>query len=493
MTTLPRTEDEIEIVAEVREGEYGGKLAAIEPGGAEFIPLQERHGNPLQLLWTWTSPNLEFATVFVGVLGVAAFGLSFWQATAALILGTLLGSLTHAALSAQGPLFGVPQMILSRIPFGYRGNWLPAGLNSITAGIGWFAVNSVSGAFALNTLTHMPKWLSLLIIVVAQLTIAFFGHNLAHVVEKWALPVLGLAFLLAAISIFSKANASAPHGPNASFGLGGTGGFMLTLGGAFGYAVGWNPFASDYTRYMKPSTSPRADWTLRRLGRVRVVRGARDDRRRVRDDRQVDRRVEQPDECFHRAHEHGAGRLRLGRDRDRGRLRERAEHLLRRDVVPDSRLPAAAGAASRDRRGGRRHHRLHRRADRSARRRREVHQLPARRCLLDRAVAGRHVLRHAAAPAGARRRIPVRHQAQSVGRLGVDGRRDGGQHLAVLRPDQVPRADPEGTPRARRPHLRGRLRARRRAVRDLLQAAGRPPLGGVGHPRVRRRPPRSSG
>jgi NCS1 nucleoside transporter family len=258
VTTLPRTEAEIEIVAEVREGEYGGKLAAIEPGGAEFIPLSERHGNPLQLLWTWTSPNLEFATVFVGVLGVAAFGLSFWQATAALVLGTALGSVTHAVLSSQGPKFGVPQMILSRIPFGYRGNWLPAGLNSVTAGIGWFAVNSVSGAFALNTLTHMPKWLSLLIIVVAQLTIAFFGHNLAHVVEKWALPVLGLAFLLAAISIFSKANASAPHGPNASYGLGGTGGFLLTLGGAFGYAVGWNPFASDYTRYMKPTTSRRA-------------------------------------------------------------------------------------------------------------------------------------------------------------------------------------------------------------------------------------------
>ncbi len=104
MTTLGRTADEIEIVAEVREGEYGGSLVAVEPGGAEFIPLEERHGNPLQLLWTWTSPNLEFATVFVGVLGVAAFGLSFWQATAALILGTLLGSLTHAVLSAQGPL-----------------------------------------------------------------------------------------------------------------------------------------------------------------------------------------------------------------------------------------------------------------------------------------------------------------------------------------------------------------------------------------------------
>ena len=56
---------------EVREGTYGDKVIAVEPGGAEFIPLNERHGRPLQLFWTWTSPNFEFATVFVGVIGVA--------------------------------------------------------------------------------------------------------------------------------------------------------------------------------------------------------------------------------------------------------------------------------------------------------------------------------------------------------------------------------------------------------------------------------------
>ena len=76
----------------------------------------------------------------------------------------------------------------------------------MTAGIGWFAVNSVSGAFALNTLTHMPKALCLTIIVVVQLAVAFFGHNMVHAFEKFALPVLGLAFLLAAISIFGKAS-----------------------------------------------------------------------------------------------------------------------------------------------------------------------------------------------------------------------------------------------------------------------------------------------
>src|SRR3954463_16202300 len=104
-----------EVSAEVREGSYGARVTAVEPGGAGFIPLSERHGRPLDLFWTWMSPNLEFATIFVGVLAVLAFGQSFWQAVAAIVLGTALGSASHGVLSARGPAFGVPQMILSRI------------------------------------------------------------------------------------------------------------------------------------------------------------------------------------------------------------------------------------------------------------------------------------------------------------------------------------------------------------------------------------------
>jgi NCS1 nucleoside transporter family len=250
VTTSRRIDEyDVEVVAEVREGEYGGRVVTVEPGGAEFIPLEDRHGTALQLLWTWTSPNLEFATVFVGVLAIAAFGLTFSQAILAIVLGTALGSLTHGLLSARGPGAGVPQMILSRIPFGFRGNWLPAGLNAITAGVGWFAVNSVSGALALNTLTHMPKWLALVIVVAAQIIVAYFGHNLVHAFEKFALPVLGLAFILAAVSIFSKAHPSTTHGGA------GIGGFLIAFGAAFGYACGWNPYAADYTRYLRPGVS----------------------------------------------------------------------------------------------------------------------------------------------------------------------------------------------------------------------------------------------
>src|ERR1700689_4038212 len=159
----------------VREGSYGSQVMTGEPGGAEFIPLNERHGRPIQLFWTWTSPNMEFATIFVGVLAVAVFGLGFWTAALAIILGTAIGSIVQGALSVRGPRYGVPQMVLSRLGFGYWGNALPAGLNAVTAGIGWFAVNSVSGAFALNVLTHLPKVLCLLIIVVIQVAGAFFG------------------------------------------------------------------------------------------------------------------------------------------------------------------------------------------------------------------------------------------------------------------------------------------------------------------------------
>src|SRR5438309_9950547 len=105
----------------VREGVYGDKVLAVEPGGNEYIPDSERHGRPLDLFWTWMSPNLEFATIFVGVIPVALLGGSFWTGVAAVVVGTALGSLTHGVLSSWGPKFRVPQLVDGRSAFGYWG------------------------------------------------------------------------------------------------------------------------------------------------------------------------------------------------------------------------------------------------------------------------------------------------------------------------------------------------------------------------------------
>lgn len=233
----------------VREGAYGTKIAAVEPGGVEVIPLSERHGRPLQMFWTWTSPNLQFATVFVGVLAVAAYGLTFWLAVLAIVLGNALGSLMHGILSAQGPRYGVTQMVLSRLPFGYSGNILPAGLNILTS-VGWFAVGSISAALAVNTLTGLSLPLCLLIIVLVQVVVAFFGHNMIHVVARYAFPVLAVVFAVCSMFILSRADFTAHSG-------GEIGGFLLAFASCWSFAAAWSPTASDYTRYLSPEINRR--------------------------------------------------------------------------------------------------------------------------------------------------------------------------------------------------------------------------------------------
>jgi nucleobase:cation symporter-1, NCS1 family len=245
-----QTLEEVEKHVPVREGEYGERVATVEPGGVEYIALKERHGKPIQMFWTWLSPNLEFATVFIGVIAVAFLGLNVWQAATAIIVGTVLGALSHGVLSSWGPKFGVPMMVASRGAFGFLGNILPAGLNGITASFGWFIVNSVSGAFALQALfpfTNVPFWLAFLVIVVVQVIIATLGHNLIHVFERLALPLLGTVFIIACLFIFINGHYDFSTTPI-------PGAWFLAFTAAFGYAVGWNPFAADYTRYLPPNT-----------------------------------------------------------------------------------------------------------------------------------------------------------------------------------------------------------------------------------------------
>ncbi|MFF1304908.1 purine-cytosine permease family protein [Streptomyces sp. NPDC058307] len=234
---------------------YGDKVIAVEAAGSEPIPESERHGSPLQLLWTWASPNIEFATVFIGVIAVLFFGLGFWQATAAIVLGTALGALTQGVLSLDGPRFGVPQMVIGRLSFGHRGNILPAAANGLVAGVGWFAVNSVSAAFALNTLTGLRPLPSLLLVVAAEILIGFIGHNFVHVFEKYAFPALAVIFLLAGVWTFKDADLG---GGGTG---GGIGGFLLAFSAAWGYAAGWNPYATDYSRYL-PRTANKARTVL---------------------------------------------------------------------------------------------------------------------------------------------------------------------------------------------------------------------------------------
>ncbi|WP_226359423.1 cytosine permease [Pseudonocardia sp. ICBG601] len=145
-------------------------------------------------------------------------------------------------------------MVLGRLAFGHRGNALPAALMTITSGFGWFAVNSVSAAFALSAITGGGTVAWLVAVVVVQVAVAFFGHNLVQAFERLAFPLLALVLGVGAVLVLLGSD---PGRPRRRTG-GRVGGFLLTVGAVVGYSAGWSPYAADYSRYLPRSVSARA-------------------------------------------------------------------------------------------------------------------------------------------------------------------------------------------------------------------------------------------
>jgi NCS1 family nucleobase:cation symporter-1 len=184
------------------------------------------------------------------------FGLNIWQGIAAIVVGNALAGITHGILSTWGPEAGLPQMVLGRNAFGKWGNLIPSGLSTLVAGIGWFAVNTVSGTFALQTLVPgINVFASLAIIILAQVGVAFVGHNLIQKWERYASFFLAAVWIIVVVVIFSLPGAFNAAAATGDFPWAG---FTLTAGAAYGYTAGWTAFASDYTRYLPANTDKRA-------------------------------------------------------------------------------------------------------------------------------------------------------------------------------------------------------------------------------------------
>lgn len=240
-----------------KEGsQYGAEVARIEPIGIEHIEKSERHGHVSSVFTLWFGANVELATLTTGTAAVALFGLSFTQAAIGLIIGNILGVTLLGLVSTFGPRLGVPQMVHSRAPFGFFGNFLPGSLNAI-AGVMWFAVNTVLGSFAFEALFHTDFMAALLVMVLIQVIVAVYGHNMIHAVERFMAVILTIVFAGVSIFAFAHANYALPFDPKSVLGqyTGIRGGIIEAVGLALSYLLGWTVFGSDYTRYL-PSSTP---------------------------------------------------------------------------------------------------------------------------------------------------------------------------------------------------------------------------------------------
>ena len=99
-------------------------LWGIERNGINPIPDSERHGRPVELFWIWCAANISVLAIIYGAI-VVSCGLSVWQAVLAGFIGTWLSFLLVGLVSLAGKQAGAPTLVLSRAPFGMRGNTLP--------------------------------------------------------------------------------------------------------------------------------------------------------------------------------------------------------------------------------------------------------------------------------------------------------------------------------------------------------------------------------
>ena len=284
------------------------------------------------------------------------------------MIGTGLGALAHYFLSARGPLHGVPQMVLGRMAFGFKGNAVPVGADvgdggcragsRPTASAARSRCRRCSASGRWSGLDHHRAAADRVRVLRAQP-----GAGLREVVLPGARRSSSSSRRWRSSCTPTSASPAPPEG------VGGMGGFLLTVGTAFGYAAGWTPYAADYTRYL-PSTVSTAAHRAVRLGRaVRLVRGAGDRRCGIGHHR-CGASSADPTGSFTCELASPLGEGDAAGHRDRGHRRQLDQHLFRRNGFRDDRDQAARPHRARAGHGVLRRRRLPGRVVGAARRRR---------------------------------------------------------------------------------------------------------------------------
>lgn len=235
------------------------EFGKIEIYGTEIIPDEHRHGSPRDLFWPWFGANSTFINMIAGGV-LIQYGLNVWQGLSIVIVGSLAFVIVGLC-SLPGPRAGTAALIISRAPFGVRGNFIPAAF-SWAATLGWETINIIIGTFAVRTLLEQaglptPQWmLAPFLVMMAILTFAIpmLGHATLIVAQKWLSYLLtALTLLMAALTItnvhwdYVPAGKLAAATPIATWFLG-----LATVLGAG--AMSWVNFASDYSRYLPRNT-----------------------------------------------------------------------------------------------------------------------------------------------------------------------------------------------------------------------------------------------
>jgi nucleobase:cation symporter-1, NCS1 family len=243
-----------------------GIAHGVEINGINVISDAERHGRPAQLFWPWFGANVSVFGLSYGAFGLG-FGVSFWQALIAGMLGILFSFLLCGLVAIAGKRGSAPTMVLSRAAFGINGNRLPAVLSWVLT-VGWETVLVILATLATATIFDRLGWSSgtvtkvVALLVVAALTIigGVFGFRLIMRMQAVITVITGVLTIVYLVLVRDHIHwhvVSSIHSGSIQSVIGC---FVLF---ATGFGLGWVNAAADYSRYLprRSSTGGVVWWT----------------------------------------------------------------------------------------------------------------------------------------------------------------------------------------------------------------------------------------
>jgi len=239
----------------------------LEFNGTNVIAESERSGKASSLFWPWCGANVSLLALSYGSFFLG-FGISFWQATYAAIIGTTLSFLLVGFSSLAGKKSNAPTMVLSRAVFGVKGNIVP-GLMSYLVFVGWETVLVSLATLATGTIFmrigDIDRNLAMVIGFAVAVTLTMYGGVLGHKVimrlQKYLTLVTSFATVIYIVLTFDEITwdkvSAIPSGNTQAF-------IGALIFGITGIGLGWVNTAADYSRYLPRNTSSKSvvGWTV---------------------------------------------------------------------------------------------------------------------------------------------------------------------------------------------------------------------------------------
>lgn len=238
-------------------------VTEVEAHGVEPIPSRERTARPLDLFRLIFGGANTFATVVLGSFPIV-FGLSFWNALLATVVGLVLGSLVLAPLSLFGARNGTNNAVSSSAHLGVHGRVIGSFLSLLTAfaffsisvwSSGDILVGAANRGFGLpqNDLTLA---LAYGVFAVLVLVVCIYGFRFMLLVNKVAVIAATVLFIAGVIAFAGSFDAGyagmiAPGQPGyeAAF----IGSVLVVMSNP----VSFGAFLGDWTRYIPRRTPKR--------------------------------------------------------------------------------------------------------------------------------------------------------------------------------------------------------------------------------------------